>query len=247
MVYRRIAIFITSAGMADQMASIGIEFDNNAMDRVFQESIEYYTTLKEKAKGFRSPWSRVLPWAVNPIYENNTPTRPWGLESIQKCSEFYWLLAGQTPRTPGLNKEVDPKTGRQTNRFLQNTNERIHSSVRVRLTCRGLGLNDKSVWTAPSLSKWQLKLAKEDAETHLNGNGHTQGASESDKTSSSRWAWEYAGDEKSAPTDINQRTMVEEALGPYEQRFIRMAGGRPNVFDFAATDKTGLKKAEERR
>ncbi len=35
---------------------------------------------------------------------------------------------------------VDPETNEDTDEPLLNTNERIHSSVRVRLACGGLGL-----------------------------------------------------------------------------------------------------------
>lgn len=50
-----------------------------------------------------------------------------------------------------MYKKIDPKSGRPLPEFLEDTNERIHPSVRVRLACEGLGLNDSDVWNCPSL------------------------------------------------------------------------------------------------
>lgn len=46
---------------------------------------------------------------------------------------------------------VDPDTNTDTEEPLMNTNERIHSSVRLRLACKGMGLDDKGVWPCASL------------------------------------------------------------------------------------------------
>lgn len=123
--------------------------------------------------------------------------------------------------------------------YLQDTNERIHSSVRIRLACRGLGLNDKGIWDCSALEKWRLKRTKDkyvDPVPHHPGwepTGPEEDLMEHpSECTKGRWIWEYAGNEKTAP---KQRVMVEEPLGPYERYFLRLAGGEPNVYHFADT------------
>ncbi|KAL7909526.1 hypothetical protein GGI35DRAFT_450146 [Trichoderma velutinum] len=220
------------AWMMDQMASVGVEFDLSCLERVAQKTIGYYKSLQTtKKKGPK--------WAVDPIYSSNQPVRPWALGSINKAGSFIYKLSGFEDRTPGLYKRTDPKTDRDTNIFLQDTNERIHSSARVRLACKGLGLDDKGIWNCPSLSSWQLKhtdAAFEDPIPHnpswWQGPPDESGV---DKQQNGRWIWEYAGSKGSAPTDPKQRIMVEEPLGPYERYLLQLSGGTPNVYLFAET------------
>lgn len=47
---------------------------------------------------------------------------------------------------------------------------------------------------------------------------------------SERWVWEYIGPEITAPA---VRTMVEENLGPYEQRLLALAAGKVHVYKYA--------------
>lgn len=46
---------------------------------------------------------------------------------------------------------VDPDTNADTQEPLLNTNERIHSCVRVRLACKGMDMDDRQAWPCPSL------------------------------------------------------------------------------------------------
>lgn len=220
------------AWMMDQMASVGVEFDLSCLERVAQKTIGYYKSLQTtKKKGPK--------WAVDPIYSSNQPVRPWALGSINKAGSFIYKLSGFEDRTPGLYKRTDPKTERDTNIFLQDTNERIHSSARVRLACKGLGLDDKGVWGCPSLSSWQLKHTDATFEDPIPHNpSWWQGPPDEsgvDKQQTGRWIWEFAGPKGSAPTDPKQRIMVEEPLGPYERYLLQLSEGTPNVYLFAET------------
>lgn len=76
--------------------------------------------------------------------------RPWGLGMIRYPGSVT-LLAGKIVRRPGLFMRVDEDTNEDTAEPLINTNETIHSSVRVRLSCKGLGVDDKDMWTCDSL------------------------------------------------------------------------------------------------
>lgn len=222
----------------DQMASVGVEFDRPSLDRVFKRSAEYYQKVhakapakKEKAK---EKAEKALKWAVDPIYENNLPLRPWGLGAINKKSSLMYWFSGTTSRTPGLYKQTDPKTDLDSDRFLQDTNERVHSSVRVRLACKGLDLNDKAIWTCPALAGWKLSRSKEKFEdpvpNHPSWEPEGGPADDPNDNDKGRWVWEFAGPEKGAP---KQRMMVEEPLGPHERYLLKLAGGTPNVFEFA--------------
>lgn len=214
------------------MASVGVEFDLSCLERVAQKTIGYFESLQTtKKKGSK--------WAVDPIYSDNQPVRPWALGSINKSSSFIYKLAGFEDRTPGLYRRTDPVTDLDTKIFLQDTNERIHSSARVRLACKGLGLDDKAVWSCPSLASWQLKhtdATYEDPIPH-NPNWWLGPPDESgvDKQQGGRWIWEYAGAQASAPTDPKQRILVEEPLGPYERYLLQLSKGTPNVYLFAET------------
>ncbi|KAM0285800.1 hypothetical protein ACHAQH_001262 [Verticillium albo-atrum] len=78
--------------------------------------------------------------------------RPWSLGQIRAPTSRLQMMAGETVRNPGLFMRADCDTNKDTDQPLLNTNERIHSSVRVRLACEGLGLDDGEVWRCKSLS-----------------------------------------------------------------------------------------------
>ncbi|KAK4190350.1 hypothetical protein QBC35DRAFT_461086 [Podospora australis] len=177
---------LSLAWMMDQLASIGVGFDEETIMRIFSETKKHYLELAEQDEKLQAElaatkektldeiaagnddevggccssilarFSSVLPvkinrWAMQPIYRNNNPIRPWGLGQIQG-------LQGLGTRSPGTYKRLDPVTGSETNLFLEGTNERIHSSVRIRLAVEGLGLNDRGIWKAPALKgAWRLR------------------------------------------------------------------------------------------
>jgi Uncharacterized alpha/beta hydrolase domain (DUF2235) len=186
----------TPPGMMDQLASVGVEFDEATISRIFTRLERYYRDMQEKdgnniphkpvASGDMTPSSitsseapdtddsplcgclsmltpKAKHWAVEPIYERNVPIRPWGLGALRSAKGVMYKLAGDITRTPGLYRKLDPMTGDPTNAFLEDTNERMHSSVRTRLAVQGLGLNDEHVWEARALKgKWRLRQTAED-------------------------------------------------------------------------------------
>ena len=225
--------------MMDQLASVGVEFDQPSLDRIFAQSVQYYQTLAPPVP--KNKKTAVLPWAVNPIYDNNKPVRPWGLGAIYKKSGALYRLSGSTARTPGLYRQTDPKTGLDKREYLQDTNERIHSSVRIRLACKGLDLNDQGVWTCPSLTgKWRLERTSKTysdpvpAHPRWEPKGHdTDFVEHPQESETGRWVWKYTGSDWNGPPNQKQRIMVEEPLGPYERYLLQLAGGEPNVWLFA--------------
>ncbi|GAB1321041.1 hypothetical protein MFIFM68171_11251 [Madurella fahalii] len=91
------------------------------------------------------------PPSVAPTHFLRAGARPWGLGMLRGPTSVVTTMAGKTVRRPGLVLRVDETTNEDTGEPLVGTNERIHSCVRVRLACGGLGLDDAGVWTCRAL------------------------------------------------------------------------------------------------
>lgn len=241
-------------GMMDQMASIGAEFDKSSLDRMFREATDYFRNLSAMVEEHGLP--QPPQWAIDPVYHTNRPVRPWGLGEIQQTSGIIHWLGGNETRTPGQYKQTDPHMEHDTNQFLLDTNERVHSSVRIRLTCGGLGLNDQSIWSCAALSNWRLRRTNtkykdpvpRNPTWGMNGGDPDKYAGRRpNEKEGDRYIWEYAGPERSAPTDPKQRVMVEEPLGPYERYLLKFSGGKPNVYEFAEGKEVQQQPREEKR
>ncbi|KAF4991179.1 hypothetical protein FGRMN_7984 [Fusarium graminum] len=236
---------ITLAWMMDQLASIGVEFDLPSLERCFFQNVKFYHRVPSKLSiksRKKNKEKRLRQWAINPIYENNRPFRPWGLGAINKAPGLLYRLSGQTTRTPGLYRPTDRRSRCDKTRFLLDTNERIHSSVRIRLACKGLSLNDEHVWDCPALtSNWKLKRTREKYNDPVPFHpgwcpeGGRDSMGHPNDWSKGRWIWEYVGSESGGPVDKKQRVMVEEPLGPYERYLLNLSAGSPNVYHFADT------------
>lgn len=218
--------------MMDQLVSVGVEFDDRGLWRLFQRNVDYYETQPILAKP---------PWAAKEIYEANRPVRPWALGALKKASSLIYTLTGQISRTPGLYKQIDRRTNTEKNTFLRDTNERIHSSVRTRIECGGLGLDDKAVWDYPALrNNWTPKEYQGPLPKHLNGEESEREREEitdGNNREMARWVWEYCGPEKDAPPSAAARIMVEEVLGPYETYLQELSGGNPTSYLFADAER----------
>ena len=88
--------------------------------------------------------------------ENNQSVRPWSLGKIYNSMTGIERLAGKKIRTPGHYYTSDCKTSKPTKHILRNTQEYVHSSVRVRKTLGGRGQNDKGTYVPASLAKWDI-------------------------------------------------------------------------------------------
>ncbi|ORY69776.1 uncharacterized protein BCR38DRAFT_502653 [Pseudomassariella vexata] len=234
------------AWMMDQLSSVDVEFTNDALDRLFDQNVKYYENLKPKdEKMIRRALSKSRPiyWAIKKIHDANNPIRPWSLHTTHSSGNAIYKLVGDITRTPGLYKKINPNTGQPTKAFLEDTNERIHSSVRVRLACQGLGADDKEVWKClPLLELWRPRQVPvqfhdpipDHAVWGPNGVIEEPGPSTANPPGPTadglRWVWEYIGPEEGAPTI---RTMVEENMGPYEKHLLKLSTGKEDVVVFA--------------
>ena len=121
--------------------------------------------------------------------------RSWGLGEIYNSYRGIEVIAGKKVRTPGAYYATDPTTGKTTKRMLQNTNEHIHASVRLRIALGGLGSNDKGVYDPAALAGWSLV-----------------GAEHASSPTQKNVRWEY-GNEEMEP----ERVLLEDELGDVER------------------------------
>ncbi len=159
-------------------------------------------------------------------------------------------------RRPGLILRVDPETNEDTDAPLLRTAEAVHSSVRVRLACGGLGMDDKERWDCPALLKdkeggkllWRLERVGE-----ADGGGVSEfkprelllGEAEypTDKlypanSRTGKWQWVFAqsdAGEKMGAARVPQSTVLpEEPLVGYWERFLLWTTvGNPDVWMWA--------------
>ncbi|KAI0380921.1 hypothetical protein F5Y04DRAFT_281267 [Hypomontagnella monticulosa] len=160
-------------GMMDQLSSVGCEFIPDAAEILYDRNVQYYHSLKSKGPGVKKGVKRYgfgavslkipLPWAAPPIFDPENPVRPWSLHGIRSVTSPLYDIIGSVTRSPGLYKRINPEGRHHLRIFLNDTNERIHSSVRVRLACEGLGVNDSNVWDCPALLKmWHPRRVAQD-------------------------------------------------------------------------------------
>ncbi|KAI9802077.1 MAG: hypothetical protein M1833_001998 [Piccolia ochrophora] len=121
---------ITMAWMLSQLKPF-IEFDPYYLKDQFHQSQQYY-----EAEG--------------------QSTRSWGLGRIYNSLQGFHILAGKKPRTPGRYFRADPATSKQTTQPMENTNEYIHASVRVRLGASNMGTDDYGTYSPVALKDWKL-------------------------------------------------------------------------------------------
>ncbi|KAI1828180.1 hypothetical protein F4861DRAFT_535154 [Xylaria intraflava] len=251
-------------GMMDQLSSVGCEFKTNAIKKLCDASIEYYVNQELErilVKRRHSRHRKQKNWAEKSILESNRPIRPWGLHSIQSVTGPLYNLIGSVTRAPGMYHKIDPKNGRPLPEFLEDTNERIHPSVRVRLACEGLGLNDTHVWCCPSLLKyWRPRRVSQrfSEPTLRTAEGESAGlerqslaaallpeeqretADEVDTleeslqmlTQNPSDPWVW---EYIGPKDSapGVTAMVEENLGPFERQLLKLAAGKIHVLKYS--------------
>ncbi|KAI9050104.1 hypothetical protein LZ554_006247 [Drepanopeziza brunnea f. sp. 'monogermtubi'] len=218
---------ISLAWMMDQLASINVSFQDEYIDKIFIQNVRYYEDHPKQQSKLGSLRYRERQWARDDIYEKHKPVRPWGLGKIWDSKTSLWTLAGTGLRTPGLNMRADPETGTPTRIPMQDTNERIHSCVRIRLDLDGLGLDDKGLYKPHALDKkWRPRQVALDVRDPIPWDatwGPGAPRPEGSGPNQVRWVWEYIGPEDEAPVE---RYMVEETLGPYERKLLLLNKGR---------------------
>jgi hypothetical protein len=104
---------LTKYRMMDQLASIGVAFQDEYIEAIFNQSVEYYENPPKTPASLSSLVSRrpTKQWAVDSVYEKHKPVRPWGLGKIYNSESGMYLITGTGWRSPGLNTRANPDTG----------------------------------------------------------------------------------------------------------------------------------------
>lgn len=167
---------ITLAWMIQQLSSHGLEFDINLLKE------QYWSELKAQDKSMEK--------------------RHWACGLIHDAMTFFYRLGGLAYRTPMEYLRYDHTTGepyKNPEQPLENTGERMHSSVRMRMGLPGLGLWDKGIYESRPMEGWDVKgTATEELE-----NGSV--TLESIQKGQESIQWEKDG-----------KVLKEEVLGPLE-------------------------------
>ncbi|GLI73636.1 hypothetical protein PoHVEF18_001856 [Penicillium ochrochloron] len=219
---------VSMAWMMDQLADLGVAFEENTIDRIFQESVCYYYDQDQDGRQTNdSPkHNRMKQWALKSIYEEHKPVRPWGLGEIVQPEIGFYKLAGKTTRTPGMYHRIDPNTALPTRQFLENTHERIHRSVRIRLALEGLNYDDVGLYKCRALLRkgpWLLEKVRVRSRREIRDRD-AYGDEEDviQQKEESRWGWVYDGPVEETPPQV---ILLEEVLGPYEKKLLSLNKG----------------------
>jgi len=184
-----------------------------------------------------------------PIEKLWETARPWGLGQTRYPTSWAQLLAGSTIRRPGLAMRADPDTNQDTTEPMVNTNERIHSCVRVRLACAGLGTDDGAPWVCEGLTQGEKKSPLWKLERRSGGDAaaavkaprpNELGPWSSEYGGESvyelaegdgQWRWVYEGTGKQRPFST---TLPEEPMvGYWERLLLRLTAGKTDVWRYA--------------
>ncbi|EPS37119.1 hypothetical protein H072_9264 [Dactylellina haptotyla CBS 200.50] len=84
--------------------------------------------------------------------------RAWGFGKIYNSMDGIYALGGSETRTPGDYTRCDPTTGERTGKFLRNTRETVHVSVRARIALKGYGIDDEGYYNPKALRGWKFKF-----------------------------------------------------------------------------------------
>jgi hypothetical protein len=69
--------------MMDQLASIGVAFEEEAIDKMWLKNAQYYEHPPKTNNGLSRIFSRKEEqWAVAPVYNKHKPIRPFGLGQL---------------------------------------------------------------------------------------------------------------------------------------------------------------------
>ncbi|KXH41149.1 peptidoglycan binding domain-containing protein [Colletotrichum simmondsii] len=272
---------ITLAWMCDRLSSVGVEFNPGRMLDIFTEGLRFsaghpFSYVPSSWSSWLRP-KQQLPWAhpkICPVKASSIhrdeaecdgkdrhpaggaeelwkTARPWGLGQIRYPTSRLQTWSGTTIRHPGTFMRTDPETNQDTDQPLLNTNERIHSSVRVRLACQGLAMDDDGIWDCKALATaddgsglWKLERGSglnaseadsvrddKTRELDLDAEGDVLKPYPVQKEDS-QWKWVLAGKQPNAFPLAG--VLPEEPLtGYWERKLLALTAGNPDVWRWA--------------
>ncbi|KXX82476.1 hypothetical protein MMYC01_201223 [Madurella mycetomatis] len=203
------------------------------------------------------------PPSISPTHLLRAGARPWGLGMLRGSTSVVTTMAGKTVRRPGLVLRVDETTNEDTGEPLVGTNERIHSCVRVRLACGGLGLDDAGAWMCRALlggekvekgrGAWRLERGsalseREEREVvarvkglagremSLKGGEYPAGVLYPVGEHDHAWRWVYTGRADGEGSSRIPQALVlpeEPLVGYWERYLLGLAAGEADVWMYA--------------
>ena len=145
---------------------------------------------------------------------NKTPIRDWGLGKIHDSLTLFFRLGGTRTRTPSEYTAIDPRTFKSTGKRLQNTNETVHSSVRIRMGREGLGYDDKGSYASSALQGWTMYGEETAPDTPI------QQTAPGPMGAMTKVVWKkMTRGEKGREEEIE---MPEEELGAFEKQILQL-------------------------
>ncbi|KAF3805494.1 Peroxisomal sarcosine oxidase [Colletotrichum gloeosporioides] len=178
--------------------------------------------------------------------------RPWGLGLMRDPGGRLQTIGGTTVRHPGIFMRTDPDTNQDGDEALLNTNERIHSSVRVRLACQGLALDDAEIWDCKPLTRaadgsalWKLERGSGLTASELNqtnksfrpreldlGTGEFDGKLYPGGDRDGQWRWVLV-DKRRGAVSLEKVLPEEPVTGYWERYLLALTAGKPDVCRWA--------------
>lgn len=267
--------------MCDQLSSVGVEFDLNRVSALFLATLRWsaahpFPYVPSASREHPTPWANedlfppALATATRDGKSNTTASaattdagtndveklwetaRPWALGQTRAPTSMLEKVLGESVRHPGTFTRVDGDTNKATLEPLVSTGEAIHSSVRVRLACGGLGLDDNAAWTCKALTAGRggqgqgWKLERGGGEVGGDVFARSMGVVDGEfgprvypvlKTDGS-WQWRrlqpVVGEEALDETTPQTKMLPEEPLtGPCERLLLALTVGQQDVWRYA--------------
>lgn len=177
--------------------------------------------------------------------------RPWGLGLMRDPGGRLQTIGGTTVRHPGIFKRTDSDTNQDSDEALLNTNERIYNSVRVRLACQGLALDDVEIWDCKPLTRaadgsalWKLERGSGLTASELNqtksfrprdldlGTGEFDGKLYPVGDRDGQWRWVLV-DKRRGAVSLEKVLPEEPVTGYWERYLLALTAGKPDVWIWA--------------
>lgn len=152
-----------------------------------------------------SPWIHFNPnylhdqASLNHFYNEShkLPLPRWGCGPIYSPSS-WWKIIGSFTRTPDLYHRTNYTTGMSLPEMLENTEERVHASVRARMKFGGKNADGSTTYKSPALKNWAMQTVK--------------GVKTDPAPAHTLVEWVYTGKSK----DGLGKIMIEDVLGDFE-------------------------------
>lgn len=254
--------------MCDQLSSVGVEFDLDRMSSLFLADLRWsaahpFPYVPSASNKHPQPWANeqlfpttlsnaerddkdadvALDAGTNDVRKLWETARPWSLGQTRSPESLLQKALGRSVRTPGSFMRVDADTNEATREPLVNTGEAVHSCVRVRLACGGLGLDDEELWTCKALTgdgesgrAWRLERSSEASidDVHSVRSGVDESALKLYPVQETDHVWQWVCNDSASEGGQQTKVLPEAPLtGPCERLLLALTVGEQDVWKYA--------------